>query len=282
MDMSKIMIWNVRGLNQKSRRDVVRCMVDSTRPDVVCLQETKKAVISRRMVMSTLGADFDEFIFLPAAGTCGGILLAWKGCVCKALATRVNVHSVSVQFDPLEGSPWWFTGVYGPQSDELKIQFLQELRNIRMACADPWAVGGDFNLIYRTHDKSNVNMDRAMMGHFRRLLNDVELSEVDLMDMRFTWSNEREAPTLVRLDRVFVSEGWDQLFLDCVLQSSASDVFDHCPLLLGLQEFTMGKRRFHFESFWPKLGGFLEEVKSSWDQPSEVACPLQRLADKYK
>jgi exonuclease III len=121
MDMSKIMIWNVRGLNQKSRRDVVRCMVDSTRPDVVCLQETKKAVISRRMVMSTLGADFDEFIFLPAAGTRGGILLAWKGCVCKALATRVDVHSVSVQFDPLEGSPWWFTGVYGPQSDELKI-----------------------------------------------------------------------------------------------------------------------------------------------------------------
>jgi exonuclease III len=50
-------------------------MVDSTRPDV-CLQETKKAPISRWMVMSTLGADFDEFTFLPAAGTRGGILLA--------------------------------------------------------------------------------------------------------------------------------------------------------------------------------------------------------------
>jgi hypothetical protein len=124
---------------------------------------------------------------------------------------------------------------------------------------------GDFNLIYRAHDKSNVNMDRAMMGHFRRLLNDVELSEVDLMERRFTWSNKREASTLVWLDQVFVLADWDQLFSDYVLQSSASDVFDHCPLLLGLQEFTMGKRRFHFESFWPKLGGFLEEVKSSWD-----------------
>jgi exonuclease III len=137
MDMSKILIWNVRGLNQKSRRDVVRCMVDSTRSDVVCLQETKKVAISHRMVMSTLGADFDEFTFLPTAGTHGGILLAWKGCVCKALAMRVDIHSVSVQFDQLEGSSWWFTGVYGPQSDELKIQFLQELRNIRMACTGP-------------------------------------------------------------------------------------------------------------------------------------------------
>jgi exonuclease III len=257
-------------------------MVDSTRPDVVCLQETKKATILSWIVMSTLGADFDEFTFLPATGTRGGILLAWKGCICKALAMRVDVHSVSVQFDQLEGSPWWFTGVYGPQSDELKIQFLQELRNIRMACAGPWAVGGDFNLIYMAHDKRNVNMDRAMMGRFRRLLNDVELSEVDLMDRRFTWSNEREAPTLVWLDWVFVSTDWDQLFPDYVLQSSALDVSDHCPLLLGLQEFTMGKRRFHFKSFWSKFGGFLEEVKSSWDQPSEAACPLQRLAYKYK
>lgn len=33
MDPSKILIWNVRGLNRKSRRD----MVCSTRPDLVCL-----------------------------------------------------------------------------------------------------------------------------------------------------------------------------------------------------------------------------------------------------
>ena len=64
--------------------------------------------------MSTLGTDFDEFVFLLATGTRGGILIAWKGNVCKALATRVDVFFVSVQFDQTEGSLWWFTGVYGP------------------------------------------------------------------------------------------------------------------------------------------------------------------------
>jgi hypothetical protein len=73
------------------------------------------------MVMSTLGADFDEFTFLPATGTRGGILLAEKGCVCKVLAMRVDVYSILVQFDQLEGSMWWFTGVYGLHSDDLKI-----------------------------------------------------------------------------------------------------------------------------------------------------------------
>jgi hypothetical protein len=69
MDISKILVWNMRGLNRKVRRDGVRHMISSTRPDIVCLQETKKVVISRRMVMTTLGAYFDEFVVLPANGT---------------------------------------------------------------------------------------------------------------------------------------------------------------------------------------------------------------------
>jgi hypothetical protein len=69
MDPSKNLFWNVRGLNRKVRRDVVRAMVNSTCPDVVCLQETKKSSISRFMVTSLLGVVFDEFVTLPAVGT---------------------------------------------------------------------------------------------------------------------------------------------------------------------------------------------------------------------
>jgi hypothetical protein len=78
-------------------------------------------------------------------------------------------------------------------------------------------VGGDFNLIYRAQDKSNSNVDRAMMGRFHHLLNDIKLLEVHLMDKSFTWSNEREAPTLVRLDRVLASVDWEELFPECAL-----------------------------------------------------------------
>jgi exonuclease III len=76
MDPSKILIWNVRGLNRKARRDSVRSVITSTRPNIVCLQETKKEAISQRMVMTTLGADFDNFLVLLVDGTRGGILLA--------------------------------------------------------------------------------------------------------------------------------------------------------------------------------------------------------------
>jgi exonuclease III len=270
------------GLNRKARRDVVHDIVGSTHPDIVCLQETKKATISRSMVMSMLRADFDEFVMLLAHGTRGGVLLAWKGSTCQGLNTRIDTFSLLVQFAHEGGSPWWFTGVYGAQADMQKLQFLQELCLVRQACTGPWAVGGDFNLIYQAEDKNNSNLDRAMMGRFRRLINDLELHEVPLLGRKFTWSNERESPTLVRLDQVFTTNGWDQLFSDCVLQSSASTTSGHCPLLLGLHEFTLGKRRFHFESFWPWLEGFLQEVARSWQQLVDVVCPLQVLADKFK
>jgi len=71
-----------------------------------------------------------------------------------------------------------------------------------------------------------------MMGRFRRFLNVCELKEVYLHGRRYTWSNERENPTLVRLDRVFVTAGWEELYNSCSLRCLASVVADHSPLLL--------------------------------------------------
>jgi exonuclease III len=249
---------------------------------IVCLQETKKASISHFMLLSLLGNDFDDSLVLPAAGSCGGILLAWKSSVCRVAQTRIDDFSVIAQFQQEGRSAWWFTGVYGPHSDDLKLQFFQELQMVCSACNGPWMIGGDFNLIYQADDKNNDNLNRAMMGRFRRLLNDLQLKELPLLRRKYTWSNERANPTLVRLDWVFCTADWDDGFPDCVLQSSASLISDHCPLLMGLHELTQGKRRFHFESFWTRLEGFMEVVELSWSQPVEANCPLQIFATKLQ
>lgn len=119
------------------------------------------------------------------------------------------------------------------------------------------------------------------MGRFRRLLDDLELHELPLLSRKYTWSNERTAPTLVRLDRVFVTTDWEHAYPDCLLQSSATMVSYHCPLLLGLHDCVQGKRRLHFESYWPHLEGFAEEVARSWNQPAPANCPIQLLVDKF-
>lgn len=155
--------------------------------------------------------------------------------------------------------------------------FLQELRNIHNLCNGPWLVAGDFNLIYQAADKNNANLDRAMMGGFRRFLDDAEVKEIPLLGRKFTWSNERRSPTLVRLDRAFCCIGWENIFPDSVLQSAASAVSNHCPLILGLKAQTSGKRRFHFESYWAKVPGFIEAVQLNWDAPVQSNCAVEHL-----
>lgn len=78
MDNVSILVWNVRGLNSRSRRDNLRKVGEASRPSVVCIQETKLAHISERDVCSFIGHDFTQFVFLPAQQTRGGILIAWR------------------------------------------------------------------------------------------------------------------------------------------------------------------------------------------------------------
>lgn len=121
-----------------------------------------------------------------------------------------------------------------------------------------------------------------MMGRFRRCINDTALKEIPLVGRQFTWSNEQDNPTLVKLDRVFCSTDWEEKFPRCLLQSAASDSSDHCPLLLGLNDLAPGKRRFHFETFWPSIEGFSDVVQAAWSSIQATTCPLETLSLKFR
>jgi hypothetical protein len=43
---------------------------------------------------------------------------------------------------------WCFTGVYGPQDDDGKVQFLDELLQFGRSLSLPCFIGGDFNMIH--------------------------------------------------------------------------------------------------------------------------------------
>ena len=118
MENTSILIWNGRGLNDRGRRGNLRKVVDDFRPSVVCLQETKVTTMSQHLFLLVFGTTYDKFVDLPANDTRGGVLIAWKGNSCQAIASRVDTYSASVLFSEQEGRNWWFTGVYGPQGDD--------------------------------------------------------------------------------------------------------------------------------------------------------------------
>jgi exonuclease III len=74
MDPKKILIWNVRGLSSTSRQDSVRTIVDASRVDIVCIEETKMLSITDGVLLAALGSDFSEFTAVPASGLVEGSL----------------------------------------------------------------------------------------------------------------------------------------------------------------------------------------------------------------
>lgn len=42
-------------------------------------------------------------------------------------------------------------------------------------------IAGDFNMIYSVEDKNNDNLNRAMMGHFRRFENELDIKEIPML-----------------------------------------------------------------------------------------------------
>lgn len=55
----------MRGLNSGVRQDSVRDLVESSKVDMVCLRETKNAKKTRGIILSMLGSQFTDFVFLP-------------------------------------------------------------------------------------------------------------------------------------------------------------------------------------------------------------------------
>ena len=169
------------------------------------------------------------------------------------------------------------TTVYRPFSCPELLLFFQELNQFRAAHPGPWAVTGDFNLIYKAEDKNNQNFDRRWMARFRRFLDDLELAELNLHGRRYTWSNERREPTLVRLDRWFYSVDWEERHPNCLLRAGSSAGSDHCPIILHSNIQAPRYHRFRFEPIWPKFDdGYLQIISEAWVAPDNLN-PLRRL-----
>jgi hypothetical protein len=158
------------------------------------------------------------------------------------------------------------TTCYGLADDVRKDEFLAKLQTIRPPHPIAWMIAGDFNLIYQASDKNNLNLNRRLMGKFRRTLDDCELMEIALQNRRYTWSNERQNPTMVRLDIVFCNQEWEALFPDFALSALPTGASDHCPIILNHQDNVVRKASFRFESYWLKLDGFMEVVQAAWSK----------------
>jgi hypothetical protein len=104
------------------------------------------------------------------------------------------------------------------------------------------------------------------MGKFRTTIDDCELLEICLHNRKFTWSNKRENPTLVRLDRAFCNSDWELLFPNFALNAMSTWASDHYLIVLTRQERLPRKASFKFENHWLHIQGFQETIQEAWNK----------------
>ena len=239
-----ILCWNVRGLNCPERTATVHETIATSSCHLVCLQETKLQVIDPFTAAYLGGQRLKNFAYKPAEGTKGGILLLWDEAVIEISSVQLGSYFLSAFVaikSASDSKSFKLTTVYGPTRSIHKDAFFLELSSQKPLPGTKWLVNGDFNQIYRTRDKNRTNVNRSRLVRFRNTLNSCELKEIHLQNRRFTWSNERNNPTLCKLDNFFCNEDWDIEFANHILHALSSSLSDHCPLLLDLNlDLVMG------------------------------------------
>ncbi|XP_073353795.1 uncharacterized protein [Aegilops tauschii subsp. strangulata] len=280
----KILFWNVRGLNNGAKHTAVYSVITAASPSIVCLQGTKLAVVTDSLVLDTLGPLYEDFYSLPAIGTRGGMILAWRRPDVSISNPLIGDHHIMALVTPLDGSVhWWLTGVYGPQEDAAKLDFISDLRDVCASRIGLWLLGGDFIVIVAPDEKNNPHVNHRCMNRFRRFIADEELRDLYLHGRRYTWSSERDALTLVSIDRVLCTSCWEIAHPNCLLQCLSSAASDRFPLLMDCVSRPPGARRFHFDRFWPKLDGFHQVVSEAWNSihpdpiPTSASWHVSRL-----
>ena len=246
----KILSWNIRGSGSSIKRRAIKKVICKINPDLVVLQEVKRETIDRAFVASIWRSRFKEWVFLPAVGRAGGILVLWDVRTLKIKEALMGDFSVSVLVEDEFKGDWWFSGVYGPNKRQKRKEFWDELSGLKEICDDRWCVGGDFNVVRRVSEKFNSSTNTRSMKDFDYLIGELELVDPHLNNAKFTWSNFRHQPICSRLDRFLFTNLWAAGYASYRQELEVRLVSDHAPVILDTLPPKWGPTPFRFENAW--------------------------------
>ncbi|WJZ96349.1 hypothetical protein VitviT2T_015042 [Vitis vinifera] len=261
----RILSWNVRGVNDRSKRKVIKSVIRNQKVDLFCIQETNMQVMSEEVVRSLGPGRFLDWKVLNAMGTVGGVLICWDKRSLEMLGVEKGQFPISFRFRNVgDGAIWVFTGVYGPFSRKDRECLWEEFGAIRGLWEEPWCLGGDFNsTLYQAKRSRNWRITSAMR-RFAQIINELGLVDIPLQGGSFTWSGGLNNQSWARLDRFLVSPSWLDQYSRVNQRRLSRPISDHFPILLEGGGLRRGPSPFKFENMWLKAEGFKELIEGWW------------------
>ncbi|XP_026442407.1 uncharacterized protein LOC113341915 [Papaver somniferum] len=183
-----------RGLNDLRRRDIVKQKIKDWKPYIILLQETKIQQCNDLIVWKCWSKKSVQWLDSPSQGSSGGNLCLWDSDKIEVLDSLIVPYSISLHCENVENSfECIFTGVYAScasNSDEVKL-FWRDIKEVRCFWDYPWVIGGDFNEIRYTHERSSGGEVTARMRRFNNFISKHHLIDLPLLGATFTWTNNQ-------------------------------------------------------------------------------------------
>jgi len=256
--------WNIRGFARPLKHNGVKHLIKQQSIDVLGLLETKLSqeklswILSRKFQGWACINNFD----VHAAGR---ILVIWNpGKVsiepleinpqvihCKATC-KVSRQAVRLSF------------IYGFHSIVARRPLWSNIKEVGLACQQPWLVLGDFNSVLQDGERCNgADVSPYETRDLFECCLEAGLSDIQSMGCYFTWSNNT---VWSKLDRVMVNNAW--LLAD--LQAHGNFLVpgclsDHSASIVRLFSEAQPRRSpFRFMNMWVVHDSFQGIISSYW------------------
>ncbi|GMI84395.1 hypothetical protein HRI_002108800 [Hibiscus trionum] len=279
----KIISWNIRGLGRREKARAIRNLIKERKPNFLLIQETKLGKFSRS-VLRSMGCDRSfEFCCTPAEGSAGGLISFWDPNVFDKSLAYITKRIV-VLTGKFKGSDidCGIMNVYGPTNDAEKEVFFQEILDEMNKHKVAWVLGGDFNAIVGMEEKQGLSWNYAAMETFRSFIQKAKLVNLPMSGGAYTWSNNRDPPTHVRLDRFLVDVTFFEGFLNLKQSLLSKAISDHNAIALENNSYKWGRRPFRFYNNMLAEDGFDEmlvgKIKNfQVNSSKEVICNMLEM-----
>jgi exonuclease III len=123
----KIISWNIRGLNGRSKQKMLREMILAETPDIVLLQETKCTSEDMDRILPYCWKQ-GGVASVDATGTAGGLAILWNTNVVLMENFCATKWTITAEYRLIGSNrPGHMTCVYGPTNPGDKQAFLRSL-----------------------------------------------------------------------------------------------------------------------------------------------------------
>lgn len=263
----KLLLVNIRGLRKPWKRKWVRESIGKEKVEFLAIQETKLSDIPPQLVRSIWDSDNFGFVAENVTGTAGGLLWVWNKdafdlhhSVSGAGFVLIKGELLSIKKEIV------MINVYSLQAESEKKLLRSRLLELNGRHRFPTCWIGDFNAVRYIKDRRGSQFNAREAKEFNNLITESGLTEVKLVDRRFTWINKSGA-SMSKLDRVFCSYCFLALWPDLYASSRGRVVLDHFPIIVQNKMVDFGPKPFRVYNHWLLQENIAVTISEAWSTP---------------